>query len=735
MKRPVRAAFAALVATATPLSAQHITVPGVGWEGAGAGVAIANLDSNSRPEMIMMAYDDPAQGNTFRYRVGRNLNANGIATSWSGMVTVPGVGWEGQGAGVAIGNIGGNSRPDMIFMAYDNPQQGNTFRYRVGRDLNSNGVAASWSNLITVPGVGWEVASASVALTNLDGNSRPDIILMAYDDPAQGNTFRYRVGFNLNSNGVAASWQSGDVTEPGDGWEGQGACITNGNFGGNGRPDMVLMAYDNPARGNTFRYRIGLDLNSSGVATSWSNPHVTEPGVGWEGQGASVAAAAFAGDCSRDFEMMAYDYPARGNTFRYRVKPDFAVSNVSIPYSVSRHNTAALTNAEADTIMADMSEVLQVNDGTGDRECRVEFSRQGNVGVFNNTDGDVDTQAELSTVFGVAGNVKIVDNVDWCAGTLNTSFIGCGQTPGTSFIVERFAANMEGILWAHEYGHNAGLPHNTNSNFLMFASIGTNRLRVTEAECNAFVGSAGSSAATGASTAATATLVAAAGDDHDHNHVHDKSELFGTDTLPPVREFVSQIYFHGLPLDIAAEYGSRDEQVLVEMLIDPLLLSFHENIGLTLGMIGDTRSTEAMIEYIDAGGAPGDDSRQAYKGVVGAIVGLGYLAGQTGDDRAVGYLIEAAQAAQPAQRMQRLTAQAGGNAAALRSDISRYAILSLGVTGEAQAETFLRNVQRSPQLLDIEQPPRDLDVILRQSIDTNLRVKRIGIESYVKPQD
>ena len=85
--------------------------------------------------------------------------------------------------------------------------------------------------------------------------------------------------------------------------------------------------------------------------------------------------------------------------------------------------------------------------------------------------------------------------------------------------------------------------------------------------------------------------------------------------------------------------------------------------------------------------------------------------------------------------MQRLTAQAGGNAAALRSDISRYAILSLGVTGEPQAETFLRNVQRSPQLLDIEQPPRDLDVILRQSIDTNLRVKRIGIESYVKPQD
>jgi hypothetical protein len=729
MKVLVPAALAAILTTSSSLTAQHITVPGVGWEGAGAGVAIANLDGNSRPEMIMMAYDDPQQGNTFRYRVGRNINGAGIASSWSGFVQVPGVGWKGQGAGVAIGDIGGSGRPDMILMAYDNPSGGNTFRYRVGRDLDADGVASSWSSFITVPGVGWEGAGADVALVDLDSNPRPDMILMAYDDPQRANSFRYRIGYNLNSNGVAASWRSGFVTAPGVGWEGQGAGIAIGDFGGNSRPDMVLMAYDNPVGANTFRYRIGLDLNVQGVASSWSTPHVTEPGVGWEGQGAGVAVADLAGDGAPDLVMMAYDNPSRANTFRYRVKPDFAVDRVRIPYSVARHDTAALTNARADQIMADMGTVLQVNDGPGDRNCEVAFDRQGNVTQFTLTDGDIDTFLELGAVFALPGNVKVVDNVDWCAGTLNPSFIGCGQTPGLSFIVERFTANLEGILWAHEYGHNAGLGHNGNSNFLMFASIGNNRLRVTEAECDAYraTGGAGASSASGA----VVSTVAAEGDGSSNR----LRALFGTDALPPVREFVSQIYFHGLPLDLAAQYGPSDVEALVDMLDDPEMVTFHENIALTLGMIGDTRAVDAMIGYIDAGGVSGDESRRAYKGVVGAMVGLGYLAAQSDDERAVSYLIEAARTAAPAQAMTRLAPQAGGDTATLRSDLSRYAILSLGVTGVPRAQSFLREIQRSPELLQIERRPRDLDVLLRESIDTNTRVNRIGIERFVHPDD
>ena len=37
-------------------------IGGVGWEADGAGLAVGNLDSDPRPDAILMAYDDPAGG-------------------------------------------------------------------------------------------------------------------------------------------------------------------------------------------------------------------------------------------------------------------------------------------------------------------------------------------------------------------------------------------------------------------------------------------------------------------------------------------------------------------------------------------------------------------------------------------------------------------------------------------------------------------------------------------------
>ena len=61
--------------------------------------------------MILMAYDNPVGANTLRYKIGWNLDTAGIAASWSGTIEISGVGWEGQGAGIAIGNVDSYNRP------------------------------------------------------------------------------------------------------------------------------------------------------------------------------------------------------------------------------------------------------------------------------------------------------------------------------------------------------------------------------------------------------------------------------------------------------------------------------------------------------------------------------------------------------------------------------------------------------------------------------------------------
>ncbi len=296
-------------------------IAGVGSAGEGASIEVGNIGGfSSQPDAILMAYDAPSGPNQFRYRVAYDLGDNGVARSVGPTRYVSGVGNAGDGAGIALGNIGGNSRPDIVLMAYDDPSGGNTFRYKVGYDLSMAGQATSWSSTKYVTGVGSAGDGADIAIGNFGGTSRPDIIFMAYDDPSGGNTFRYKIGYDLTAAGNVSFWSTVKYIS-GMGSEGEGAGISIANIGGSSRPDIVLMAYDAPSGANQFRYKIGYDLNTSGTASSWSSTKYVG-GVGWVGDGAGAAFYNVGGNARPELLLMAYDDPAGGNTFRYRVGYD-----------------------------------------------------------------------------------------------------------------------------------------------------------------------------------------------------------------------------------------------------------------------------------------------------------------------------------------------------------------------------------------------------------------------------
>ena len=445
--------------------------------------------------------------------------------------------------------------------------------------------------------------------------------------------------------------------------------------------------------------------------------------------------------------------------------------------TVSRHNTVTLTNARVDEILNDATTVLQTNDGPGDVACGVRIRRNGNVGVFNTGDGSIDTQAELTQIFNLAGNVKVVGDVNWCANQFNTSFIGCGQTPGTSFITERFTANLEGILWAHEFGHNQGLPHRDASNDnVMFFSIGANRRRVNQGECTAFRGSAGAEAAAAAAedligtpamsmaedvSEMDAVVVTASMADENASSapmaepeedatMTDGSEAgempTGSETgamaateRPPVAEFVRQIYYEGLPLDQAAGYGEEDVDVLIAMLNDPAEVLYHENIALTLGMIGSERAVEPLIAYIATGPSAGavqaaaageGTARRAYKGRVGAVMALGYIVNLADSERALEYLIESTT---PSVWGQRAMSGLPGEAApegGLERDLAKYAIFSLGLSGNAEAAAHLRTLLDPATMGEEAEFRTQMSAEIAQGLDLNEEVSREGLVEY-----
>lgn len=100
----------------------------------------------------------------------------------------------------------------------------------------------------------------------------------------------------------------------------------------------------------------------------------------------------------------------------------------------------------------------------------------------------IDTQTKLDAAFalfgGPAGGPTIymifVDDVDWCASSFNTSYVGCAELPGNHMVVESvfMASSLGDELGAHELGHNLGLEHDSPGN-LMNATIGATHTLLT----------------------------------------------------------------------------------------------------------------------------------------------------------------------------------------------------------------------------------------------------------------
>ena len=143
-----------------------------------------------------------------------------------------------------------------------------------------------------------------------------------------------------------------------------------------------------------------------------------------------------------------------------------------------------LDERRADLILAHMSDVLRTADGSDDLECNATFCRSGPIADYALGDGSIDDAAELAEVAALPFDIKVVLDINFCGHPRAANGCRVGDT-----IIVRLVGlsdTLNGINWAHEYGHVVGLNHRSDPRALMTEGTLPDSRSVNSRECTAF---------------------------------------------------------------------------------------------------------------------------------------------------------------------------------------------------------------------------------------------------------
>ncbi|MEU6578246.1 DUF3892 domain-containing protein [Streptomyces sp. NPDC046805] len=307
----------------------------------GFGIAVGDLDnaatdSSHRPDVVVFWIEEHENhghfGNFGRYLIGRDLDADANPTSWIGPVDLPtpmsttatssGGLTEAvyvQAGSCTLADLDGDGNQELL-VAYLGGLKGNRRLFlRIGWNISPDtGVArGGWSDSVEIPWPGRPddyapvVYGMDIAVADLNGDLRPELVVMLMEQTPSGVRGSYRIGWNINARGrIKDNVWSPVVPIPGAFDKVAGAGITVADFSGTEKPDLAVLVLEDGPTANSASYRIGWDIEGAGAPRSWSDPMPADAGswYGWINQGAGIALADLPGTVAERRRTITSDF-------------------------------------------------------------------------------------------------------------------------------------------------------------------------------------------------------------------------------------------------------------------------------------------------------------------------------------------------------------------------------------------------------------------------------------------
>jgi len=187
-----------------------IEIPGwTAEQNAAGGIAVARFGAGDLGLVVFQIEVRVPGPNIGRFSVGHPLAADGTVGAWSAWQEVPNwISWRDQGGAIAVADLDNDGQPELLVMHIDDahtdaPTQPNRGFYRVGTRLGSDGSVGAWGDWTGIDWFSWFNQGAGLAIGDLDGDGHPDLVVFQIDAPLTGDKFGFcRVGWNLDASGT-----------------------------------------------------------------------------------------------------------------------------------------------------------------------------------------------------------------------------------------------------------------------------------------------------------------------------------------------------------------------------------------------------------------------------------------------------------------------------------------------------------------------------------------------------